>query len=478
MGPRLNRQFIVKTKHQELARFASALQLCYLSLQTSTQRGFMVRTLGMPLRLAAAASILFSSLILAPNANAQAVAVAAVSGTVTDATGGLVGQAEVIMTQVDTGQNHTTQTDASGRYILPSLPVGPYRMEVRKSGFRDYVQTGIVLVVNNNVTINVGLQVGAITDKIEVKADTSMVETVETSVATVIDTQRINDLPLNGRQATQLILTLGAAQYADAGDTGSKTFYISTRISVAGGQGNGTAYLLDGGDNTDAMSNVNMPMPFPDALQEFSVETSAVSSRFGTHPGATVNAVTKSGSNAFHGDLFEYLRNGDLNARNFFQLTRDSLKRNQFGGDTGGRIIKDKLFFFGGYQGTRNRSHPPTSTTHIPNAAMLNGDFSTIASTRCQSRALTLNNPGGGTFAGNQIPVSMLNPVALAIANKYLPVSSADACGAVTFAIPVTGDEDQYIGRVDYVQNSRHTIYGRYFVVNYQNPPTFDGKKV
>ena len=129
---------------------------------------------------------------------------------------------------------------------------------------------------------------------------------------------------MNGRQATQLILTLGAAQYADSGDTGSKTFYSSTRISVAGGQGNGTAYLLDGGDNTDAMSNVNMPFPFPDALQEFSVETSAVSSRFGTHPGATVNVVTKSGSNAFHGDLFEYIRNGDLNARNFFQLTRDT----------------------------------------------------------------------------------------------------------------------------------------------------------
>ena len=105
----------------------------------------------------------------------------------------------------------------------------------------------------------------------------------------VIDQQRINELPLNGRQATQLILSLGAASYGDAGDTGSKTFYSSTRISVAGGQGNGTAYLLDGGDNTDAMSNVNMPFPFPDALQEFSVETSAVSSRFGIHPGATVN---------------------------------------------------------------------------------------------------------------------------------------------------------------------------------------------
>ena len=123
-----------------------------------------------------------------------------------------------------------------------------------------------------------------------------MVETKENSVSAVIDQQRINELPLNNRQATQLILTLGGAVYADGGDTGSKTFWNATRIAMAGGQGNGTAYLLDGGDATDPMSNVNMPFPFPDALQEFSIETSAVSSRFGTHPGATVNVVTKSGS--------------------------------------------------------------------------------------------------------------------------------------------------------------------------------------
>src|SRR6185295_8653915 len=243
-------------------------------------------------------------------------------------------------------------------------------------------------------------------------AATNQGETKENSISHVIDRQRINELPLNGRQATQSIITLGAASYGDPGDTGSKTFYSSTRISVAGGQGNGTAYLLDGGDNTDAMSNVNLPFPFPDALQEFSVETSAVSSRFGTHPGATVNAVTKSGSNSFHGNLFEYLRNGNLNARNFFALTRDSLKRNQFGGTAGGRIIRDKLFFFGGFQGTRNRQNPVANTTFIPNAAMLGGDFSTVASASCQSTGvgLALKNPlaGNALFANNQIPAALL----------------------------------------------------------------------
>jgi hypothetical protein len=175
--------------------------------------------------------------------------------------------------------------------------------------------------------------------------------------------------------------------------------------------------------------------------------------------------------------LFDYLRNGDLNARNFFSVTgHDTLKRNQFGGTAGGKIISDKLFFFGGWQSTRNRSNPPQSITHIPTADMLNGNFSTIASAGCQSngKGVTLTNPNGGApYSGNQIPVTQLSPVAVALVSKYLPVSSADPCGKVTFAIPVTGDEDQYIGRVDWVQNSKHAVYGRYFVDDYQNPPTF-----
>lgn len=415
-------------------------------------------------------------------ANAQATSVAQVSGTITDSSGATIQGAQVSMTEKDKAFVRTTITDNTGSYTLPNLPVGPYRLEVKSAGFKDYIRDGIELVVNNNIQVNVVMQVGAASEKIEVSAVASMVETKENSVSSLVDQQRINELPLNGRQATQLIITLGAASYGDSGDTGSKTFYSSTRISIAGGQGNGTAYLLDGADNTDAMSNVNLPFPFPDALQEFSVETSAVSSRFGIHPGATVNAVTRSGSNGFHGNLFEYIRNGDLNARNFFAPVSDSLKRNQFGGTAGGRIIKDKLFFFGGYQGTRNRQNPAANTTFIPNAAMLNGDFSTVAGPSCQSSGvgLTLKDPlnGNTPFVGNQIPLNRLNPVALKIANNYLPVASADRCGKVTYAIPVTGDEDQYIGRGDWLISTKHTLFVRYFGDHFQNPPTYDGKNL
>jgi hypothetical protein len=416
--------------------------------------------------------LLFASAICL---NAQTTAVAQVGGTVSDPSGAAVANAQVTMTETDKDVAHTATTDAKGLYVLPNLPVGPYRLEVKASGFKDFLETGIVLVVNNNIEVNVTMQIGALAEKVEVNASTSLVETKETSVSSVIDQQRINDLPLDNRQATQLIITLGAAVYADSGDTGSKTFWNGTRIAVAGGQGNGTAYLLDGADATDAMSNVNMPFPFPEALEEFSIETSSVSSRFGTHPGATVNIVTKSGSNDFHGDLFEFIRNGDLNARNFFSKTGpDTLKRNQFGGIGGGKIIKDKLFYFGGYQGTRNRSNPPQSITFIPTEAMLAGNFATIASSAC-GKSVQLTNPAGGApYAGNQIPVSQLSPVALAL-TKYLPVSSASPCGQVTYGIPQTGDEDEYIGRLDYVINDKHTLFGRFFADDWRNPPVFNG---
>ena len=414
------------------------------------------------------------------SANAQSVAVAEITGTVIDPSGAAIANAQVSATETDKDSTHTATTDSRGSYTLPNLPVGPYRLEVKTAGFKDYVQSGLVLIVNNNIQINVTMQIGSASERVEVSATASMVETRETSVSSVIEEQRINDLPLNNRQATQLILTLGGAVNADGGDTGSKTFWNATRISIAGGQGNGTAYLLDGADATDAMSNVNMPFPFPDALEEFSIETSAVSSRFGTHPGATVNVVTKSGSNAFHGDLFEYIRNGDLDARNFFAPARDTLKRNQFGGTAGGKIITDKLFFFGGFQGTRNRSNPPQNITHIPTEAMLTGNFSTIASAACQSngKAVTLKNPAGGTFAGNQIPQSMLSPVALALVNKYLPVASANQCGQITYGIRATGDEDQYVGRVDYAISSKHNLFGRYFLDDWQNPPVFTDNNI
>jgi hypothetical protein len=215
---------------------------------------------------------------------------------------------------------------------------------------------------------------------------------------------------------------------------------------------------MDGADNEDVFTNVNQPFPFPDALQEFSVETSVTSASHGLHPGATVNVVTKSGTNQFHGDAFEFIRNGDFNARNYFASARDTLHRNQYGGTFGGPLLRDRLFFFGGYQGTRNRQNPQGNTAFVPTAAMLAGDFSAC------------NNGPHFNPANYSAP-------AVALATKYFPTST-DPCGKVSFGIPTTGDEDQYIGRGDWERSKRQTVFGRYFATNYRNPATFDGTHI
>ena len=358
--------------------------------------------------------------------------------------------------------------------------MGAYRLEASSSGFKTYVQTGINLQVNNHVQLNVTFTVGAVAETVEVSAGANLVETQQNAISQVIDEKRIVDLPLNGRQPTQLILISGAAVVAPGGDmTGSKNYPSSVTISIAGGQANGTNYLLDGGDNLDTFSNVNLPFPFPDALQEFSVETNALPARNGTQPGGLVNAVTKSGANSFHGDLFEFLRNGDVNARNFFAPVHDSLKRNQFGGTAGGRIIRDKLFFFAGYQGTRNRSNPPQSTATVPTAAALTGDFSGLESAGCQSnkQVRSIKNPyTGAPFPNAQVPVSLFDPAAVKLV-AYLPQSN-NPCGTTTYAIPTTGDENQEVGRIDYARSVKHNIFGRYFIADYQNPGNWNPKDI
>ena len=215
---------------------------------------------------------------------------------------------------------------------------------------------------------------------VEVTANTQMVETRETSQSTVIDQARITELPLNGRQATQLIVLAGGAVPSRNGNLAtSKNYPSSVTLSVSGGQGDGTNYILDGGDHNDAFSNVNQPFPFPDALQEFSVQTSTLSARYGLHPGATVNAVTKSGTNQIHGNVFEFLRNGSLNARNFFAATHDTLKRNQFGGTLGGPIRKDKLFLLRRLSGhAQSASAAAVLSYPAHRRSVLNGDFSTM----------------------------------------------------------------------------------------------------
>ena len=416
----------------------------------------------------------------------QAVAIGSVSGSVTDQSGSSVPGATVRMIDTERGTVHNGNTNTEGRYTFNNLPVGSYRLEVQANGFKNYAQTGITLQVAENLTQNVALQVGALTETVEVQAGASMVETRDSSISAVIQQQQIVDLPLNGRNLTSLLTISGLAtsdMTLNGGDlTGSKNMQGpsggSVQVSVAGGAANGVNFLLDGGDNNDAFSNVNLPIPFPDAVQEFSVQTNGLPAQYGLHPGGVVNIVTKSGANAFHGDAFEFLRNGDLNARTEGTLVRDTLKRNQFGGTAGGRIIKDKLFFFGGYQGTRQRSDPAANKAYDPTAATLKGDFSVVDGSNksggCLATARTLKDPSGNPYPGNQIPVSTFDPAGFKLASTYIPLST-DPCGQTYFGYLANNPDDQWIGRVDYNISAKQQFYGRYFIYDYLAQSLFDG---
>jgi len=431
---------------------------------------------------------------------AQAVNSASMHGTVTDAKGAAVVGAQIKATQTSTGQSRSTVSGSDGSYNLPNLPVGPYQLEVTAGNYEKYSQKGIVLQVGEDPTINAVMKIGNASETIEVTADAATVETRETSVSTVIDQRSIVELPLNGRQAAELVILAGAASNTtipgnDLISTknygGNNQLNSAFTISVAGGQVNATNYLLDGGDNIDAFSNVNLPFPFPDAIQEFSVETSTASARIGVHSGATVSVVTKSGTNQFHGDAFEFIRNAAVNAQNFFTPAgqKDTLKRNQYGGTVGGPIVKNKLMFFAGYQGTKVRQAPPITTAFVPTAAALSGDFKQLESYTATNAVGCLGgspSPAGALFKqlnttyfdtnDHVKPGILMSPAALKLVS-YLPTST-DPCGKVVFGIPILGDENQVLARIDYLQSSKNTFYGRYFLSHYSDPPIFDGKNI
>ena len=391
---------------------------------------------------------------------------AEISGVVKDPSGAVVPGVEVTATQTDTGAKRNVTADAMGSYTLVSLPVGPYRLEAAAAGFRTYVQMGIVLQVSDNIVINPVLTVGQVSEQVEVEANVAEVETRSTGVSQVMDNNRVVELPLNGRQVTDLIVLSGAATVSTTSSFVRN--YPTVNISVAGGMHNGLTFLLDGSSHNDPINGLNLPLPFPDALQEFKLETSSLSAQYGQHSAGAVNSVTKSGTNDFHGDVFEFFRNGDLNARNTFSKIPDSLKRNQFGGTVGGRIIKDKLFFFGSYQGTRIRATPAPQFATVPTPAMLAGDWTAFTSPACNGgRQVTLKAP----FVNNQISPSLYSPVAVAIMNSgQIPVPP-NQCGQVEFGLKPITNENLTVEKVDYQISEKDSFFGRYELAHLVDPP-------
>ena len=411
--------------------------------------------------------------LILTSALAWAQATAELNGRVTDESGAVLPGVTVTATQTDTGFTRSVVTDGTGAWVMPNVPTGPYRLEVSLQGFRTYVQTGIVLQVGATPTINAELAVGNLEETVSVEAATPIVDVRSAGISDVVENERIVELPLQGRQVTDLIVLAGAA--VQTGVASNRAMTGGVTISVAGGLSFGVAYTLDGAMHNDVNNNANLPMPFPDALQEFSVATSGLSAQNGMHAGASVNAVTKSGTNSLHGNLFEFVRNKRFNATDPFaaidpatgERKDDGLVRNQFGGTLGGPIMTDKLFYFGGYQGTNVTQTPASTITYVPTAAMLAGDFTTFASAACQGRDVPLR----GGFVNNVISPSAFSPAALNMARR-LPTTT-DPCGQITYSLPNDSKEGDGLGRIDYQKSANHSIFGRYMFKFAKKPPPY-----
>ncbi len=366
----------------------------------------------------------------------------------------------------------------TGEFLAPLLPVGTYSVKVEKAGFAPFVQNGVILEANTSVQVRATMQVQAASQNVVVSANQTLVQANATNLVQVIDERRIVDLPLNGRNVLQLVaLDAGIDDRNAIGGTEqvntlAQGAYASP-FSVNGSRGNGTNFLLDNADNNDGFTNIAEPFPNPDAVEEFSIQTSTFDAQYGRGVGGVVNVVTKSGTNSFHGTAFDFLRNYDMNAANFFS-GRDALKRNQFGATIGGPVLipsvyngKDRTFFFFSYQGTRQSVATPGSLAIAPSNAMKQGDFSGWLNS---SGVGAIKDPlSNGFFPNNQIPVSRFDPVAAKLVG-YMP-SSFTSNYQLRFGTPaIHTNDDQVLVRLDHTISAKQRVSFRYFVLNYNQP--------
>ncbi len=400
-----------------------------------------------------------------------------ISGLVTDTTDAVIPGAKVTVTNSATHLVRITNTNADGLYTLPSLPPGVYDIEVQKDGFRLELRSSIELQVQQGARIDFKLTPGSISEKIEVTASAPLLDTENATVGTVIENKRIVDLPLNGRSFISLISlspNITAGQTANtAYSTGrGGTDRETVSLSVAGMRQGYTYYTLDGMPNQDIDWNTYAFLPSIDALEEFKVQTGVYSAEFGRET-AQVNVSTKSGTNAYHGTLFEFLRNNDLDARPFAFTNRvpasAPFKWNQFGFTLGGPISipklfngKDRLFFMSNYEGYRLRDQTQTVYTTAP-TAMRNGDFSQLLPGTVIKDPVT-----GAPFPNNMIPATRLNAIAVGML-QYYPVPNVAGAGLTNNYLALDNNstnKDQFTQRVDFVESTKSTWFGRYSFQN------------
>ncbi|HEV2177002.1 MAG TPA: carboxypeptidase regulatory-like domain-containing protein [Terriglobia bacterium] len=387
-----------------------------------------------------------------------------IRGTVTDPSGAVVAGVKVTATNVATGVAATVTSNAAGDYAFVQLPApGNYDVTAEIAGFETYQAHHIPLQLNQIYVLNLKMEVGTTTQEVTVEANAAQVETTSIELGTTVDSKQIVDLPLNGRNWVQL-QQLEPGVVAASDGRGS--------FATNGSQAAQNSYLINGTDNNDFPLNTNLITPSPDAIGEFKMVTNTINPEYGRNSGAILNAVIKGGSNAFHGDGFDFYRDTSLNSRNFFQPKPQVFHQNQFGGTIGGPIWKDHTFFFFSYQGNRNRQ-PELSNgggnTPVFTADQRNGTGGfTDLETSTKTSPFPLVGDNGQTFAAGTpystifsqgfIPTADFNTVSSGLLNKFVPLPNAGS--NFQFNPIITGVDDQYLERIDHTFSPKDAIWG------------------
>ena len=421
-------------------------------------------------RLAGLLAGLVLALWLAPApASAQAVS-GTILGTVRDTSGAAVPGATVTLVQTSTGYSRSLVTDAQGEYTAPSLPTGSYTVSAEITGFKKASLANVRLGVDQRVRMDLTLQLGAMSEVVEIQAETPLLQTASSDLGTTVVEEQIKTLPLNGRNFVSLTRTVpGILRGTPGGNidgAGSLAWRASASFSANGQRTRDNNYMLDGVDNNETWLQTVVIFPSPDALAEFKLQTSTYSAEFGRSLGGVVNLQIKSGSNDFHGSAFEFLRNDRFDANNFFNnragRPKPDFKQNQFGGTFGGPIIKDKTFFFADYQGLRINAGQTYLST-VPSAKMRQGDFSEV--NRVIYDPLT-----GQPFPGNVIPPSRWDPASAKVLQTLYPEpNNAGSVGATGQTInnylinpELERQDNQFDVKIDHRLTDNNRAFVRY----------------
>src|SRR6266852_7743746 len=444
---------------------------------TSLRRWVAVHFTGLFLMFVAA-------FVLMPTADAQSTG-GRIRGTVTDATGGSVAGAKVTIINAATGAQPNTESGSNGEYVFLEVPVGTYEVQVNQAGFKKYVRKGIALNLNEVLGLDIVLVVGGSTEVVEVTGAPPLVDTTSTQLGAVVGERAVSELPLAQRDTYQLLELQPGVQ----GQLGVDNVYGSDRagvVSVNGGRGRDNNFTENGGDGNDQFANLPAIQPSPDSIEEFRVLTNTFDAEYGRNSGAVVNVVTKSGTNDYHGNLYEFFRNQALNAKGFFDSQKLDYLQNQFGATFGGPIKKDKTFFFVTYEGDRLRKGSSSDTVTVPTGDERTGNFSATpfsGGVTTDFFAQTLNSrcglnmpmpstqpngivPYSTIFPNSVIPQTCMDQTALDLLNQYVP--SANRSDGTFQGVPLGHEtSDQFTIKIDHQLTRNQRLSGYYYFTDH-----------